>query len=520
MFKKAIKTTNRTQISGKDKKTIKKDLERFFNPDAVKDFLDSNEVIYCDKVSGGKQLIFSNEVNPLLVDATGKGDYLPSLYTLCLHPNLCNFVEINPGVESFVLKGANLMWAGVKPDQDLGQFEADDVRYVKSSEGKIIAVGAMACSSKELAKNGAQGPALIPLHIIGDKLWELGNQIEPEPYKKSEKEEPKQQQEAKASKSEKKDNEEQEDEEEEKGEEGKKKKKDKEKKKKKKVESEEEEVDDNDVDDLAAYMGIAPKKSGGGPPKRKPEPKVVTQKAKEPEVFSDEEDGNKKKGKKKGKAAATTQKKKGKDEDEDDEEEEVATSKKDQKKDKKKPKPKNESEEDEEEDEEEEEEGGDDKNKQEGGMPTHLVDEYLKEAFLTALKISVKDKELPIEASAFFKDHVLACRREGVSVDIKNSSYKKVGKFLQIMNKQGFIEYKEAKKNLPPQITKVMRTNKELAEFEPIVQKAFKKEAPEEKKEDDEIWPKVEIEELFKPCLLYTSPSPRDRQKSRMPSSA
>ena len=26
--------------------------------------------------------------------------------------------------------------------------------------------------------------------------------------------------------------------------------------------------------------------------------------------------------------------------------------------------------------------------------------------------------------------------------------------------------------------------------------------------------------ELFGPCLLYTSPSPRDRQKSRMPSSA
>ena len=25
---------------------------------------------------------------------------------------------------------------------------------------------------------------------------------------------------------------------------------------------------------------------------------------------------------------------------------------------------------------------------------------------------------------------------------------------------------------------------------------------------------------LFTPCLLYTSPSPRDRQKSRMPSSA
>ena len=29
-----------------------------------------------------------------------------------------------------------------------------------------------------------------------------------------------------------------------------------------------------------------------------------------------------------------------------------------------------------------------------------------------------------------------------------------------------------------------------------------------------------EIDEMKKNCLLYTSPSPRDRQKSRMPSSA
>ena len=31
---------------------------------------------------------------------------------------------------------------------------------------------------------------------------------------------------------------------------------------------------------------------------------------------------------------------------------------------------------------------------------------------------------------------------------------------------------------------------------------------------------KLTAEEMFNPCLLYTSPSPRDRQKSRMPSSA
>ena len=31
---------------------------------------------------------------------------------------------------------------------------------------------------------------------------------------------------------------------------------------------------------------------------------------------------------------------------------------------------------------------------------------------------------------------------------------------------------------------------------------------------------RADIEARLPPCLLYTSPSPRDRQKSRMPSSA
>ena len=36
---------------------------------------------------------------------------------------------------------------------------------------------------------------------------------------------------------------------------------------------------------------------------------------------------------------------------------------------------------------------------------------------------------------------------------------------------------------------------------------------------DDYFWIRVPVGYLFT-CLLYTSPSPRDRQKSRMPSSA
>ena len=45
-----------------------------------------------------------------------------------------------------------------------------------------------------------------------------------------------------------------------------------------------------------------------------------------------------------------------------------------------------------------------------------------------------------------------------------------------------------------------------------------------QKKEVQELWEKVEIQKKdmnqYHNCLLYTSPSPRDRQKSRMPSSA
>ena len=38
--------------------------------------------------------------------------------------------------------------------------------------------------------------------------------------------------------------------------------------------------------------------------------------------------------------------------------------------------------------------------------------------------------------------------------------------------------------------------------------------------DEDLVVSKEDAESVFSSCLLYTSPSPRDRQKSRMPSSA
>ena len=42
----------------------------------------------------------------------------------------------------------------------------------------------------------------------------------------------------------------------------------------------------------------------------------------------------------------------------------------------------------------------------------------------------------------------------------------------------------------------------------------------EDKKEKASIWFATLRDEICKSCLLYTSPSPRDRTRSRMPSSA
>ena len=50
--------------------------------------------------------------------------------------------------------------------------------------------------------------------------------------------------------------------------------------------------------------------------------------------------------------------------------------------------------------------------------------------------------------------------------------------------------------------------------------KSAPREKPAPKSSAWELTGNAELDALFQSCLLYTSPSPRDRQKSRMPSSA
>eukprot|EP01017_Pseudomicrothorax_dubius_P039988 TRINITY_DN6206_c0_g1_i1.p1 TRINITY_DN6206_c0_g1~~TRINITY_DN6206_c0_g1_i1.p1 ORF type:complete len:359 (-),score=135.95 TRINITY_DN6206_c0_g1_i1:197-1273(-) len=127
------------------------------------------------------------------------------------------------------------------------------------------------------------------------------------------------------------------------------------------------------------------------------------------------------------------------------------------------------------------------------------MDEYIMEAFLTALKISVNDKDLPMDSSAFYANHIIPCAPEGINIDFKNSTHKKLGKFFQNMDKLGIIEYKEGKKGGSAQIVRVNRGASQLTEFEPTKKKPTKKEVapPEETKETFKS--KIVIQDLVRP---------------------
>ncbi|CAD8055064.1 unnamed protein product [Paramecium sonneborni] len=138
-----------------------------------------------------------------------------------------------------------------------------------------------------------------------------------------------------------------------------------------------------------------------------------------------------------------------------------------------------------------------------GGVPTKVMDEYIKESFLNACKIGINDKQLPIEGQVFYEKYMLAFKKPGIELDLKNSSYQKIGKFLQTMQKDGLIEYKEIKKGGQPSIIKIDRQHEQISDWEPTVLKAAKK--GDEEKEDNnknqiaQYKQNIEVTDLFLP---------------------
>lgn len=78
-------------------------------------------------------------------------------------------------------------------------------------------------------------------------------------------------------------------------------------------------------------------------------------------------------------------------------------------------------------------------------MPHKVMDEYINEAFMNAIKVGIEDKQLPLDGQQILEKMNLF-KKSNIELDLKNSSYGKIGKFLIQKNKEGIIEYKEPKK--------------------------------------------------------------------------
>jgi hypothetical protein len=134
------------------------------------------------------------------------------------------------------------------------------------------------------------------------------------------------------------------------------------------------------------------------------------------------------------------------------------------------------------------------------------MDDKLMEAFLNACKVSITEKDLPLEPGKLWAGHMLKCRADEASeIDFKDSSYKKIGKFLQVLAKDKVITYEEAsKKNPAPKISKIDFSCSKIENWQETVshkelEERLRREDDEKDSEKDNWKVDIKIVRMFKP---------------------
>ena len=57
------------------------------------------------------------------------------------------------------------------------------------------------------------------------------------------------------------------------------------------------------------------------------------------------------------------------------------------------------------------------------------MDEFIQEAFFNSIKLAIKEKMTPMDSSVLYSNFMLLYKNDEVTLDLKHSSYKKIGKF-------------------------------------------------------------------------------------------
>lgn len=92
-------------------------------------------------------------------------------------------------------------------------------------------------------------------------------------------------------------------------------------------------------------------------------------------------------------------------------------------------------------------------------------DDLLEFCFMQAFKVSLEgEKALPVEASELYEKHMKPQRPEGTTLDVKKSSHKQIGKFLNVMRKAKVIDVVEKKGVIS--VTKVDLQHKSFAQMQ------------------------------------------------------
>jgi translation initiation factor 2D len=432
MFKKQFKIASQHLISAKDRKKMKLDMiAQHFDKESVEKLFVYADSLTAQKLEKSKITIYRDEADPLIVDSTSGKDYFPSVYCLMMFPDLVKIVfELKHEVEHFLYNGAQLMWPGIANFGSLPDFQGDEVVAIKTSEGKIIAVGAIACPKRALEAIGKiEGVAAYILHICDDQLFETGSKVEKKPLfkKKTAGELQKQAEDQAINNSE--------------------------------PQNEDEEEADDDV--LAFYKQINKSKNTNGT----------------------KSTNLKKSGKTMGKSRGLNK---------DDSDEEHTKQKRAKKRTEEKEKPIGKVLTDDEKCEQ--------KDKAEGNQSTKDMDNKLLEAVLNCMILSLKDDDLPMENANLWNNHILLCRHPDSILDIKASSYKKLGKFFAHLDKLGMITYKEAtKKSATPSITQINRKHGLVSGWEPTVSCPMAKEVEERPAKENVQIISYEITNMCKP---------------------
>ncbi|XP_050723176.1 eukaryotic translation initiation factor 2D-like [Eriocheir sinensis] len=92
------------------------------------------------------------------------------------------------------------------------------------------------------------------------------------------------------------------------------------------------------------------------------------------------------------------------------------------------------------------------------------MDNLLLHCFIKTWKTSAKKIDLPILTSNFYRLHMIPACPDGVTLDIKKSSYKKLSKFLNAMAKKDLIQVKEFPKGIE-NITAVNWAHEDIKSF-------------------------------------------------------